>query len=434
LSSGKRHQAVIIGGGIGGLLAAHALADRFERVTVLERDRYPADASSSAPPSRRGVPQSRCLHLLLAAGAAAFDRLVPQWRDELVALGATAFDASADTASRLSSGWLPRTPSGIRTYACSRGLLEMVLRRALADRPTVRVREGRKVVGLLGDRGGERVTGVRVAARGGTRETKLAADIVVDASGAGSRLLRWMAPLLGDEAAQADQTVVESGRQFVSRWFHLKPADEPDWHCLAIAPSADTGFRSAMMLRAERNRWGVVLLAPAGEPLPSDGADFLRFVVALADGELGKVLGRARPVSPIHRYGSIPSRMMHYDRMAAWPARLVAVGDSVCMFDPYFGLGMTAAARGVLLLANHLDRDGAAALLGLAFQKELAALNAEPWRLATGHDPDGLAAPHDNAQFGRAHAMAPSSAPAAHALLAVQHLLRPAEALKEFTP
>ena len=431
MSAGRHHHAVIIGGGIGGLLAAHALADRFERVTVLERDRYPSDAGSAAPPPRRGVPQSRCLHLLLAAGAAAFDQLIPQWRKDLVALGATAFDASADAASRLSGGWLPRTPSGIRTYACSRGLLETVLRRALADRPTVRVQEGCKVTGLLGDRGGKRVTGVRVAARGSGRETRLMAELVVDASGTGSKLSRWMAPLLDDGTEQAEQTVVESGRQFVSRWFHLKAADEPDWHSLAIAPSADTGFRSAMMLRAERNRWGVVLLTATGEPLPSDDADFLRFVAELADGELGKVLGRTRPASPIYRYGPTASRMMHYDRMTSWPSGLVAIGDSVCMLDPYFGLGMTAAARGAVLLANHLDRDGVAALQGLPFQKELAALNAEPWQLVTGHDLDGRALSRDTAQLGRAHAMAPSSAQAAHALLAVQHLLRPAESLKE---
>jgi len=431
LSPGRPHHAVIIGGGIGGLLAAHALADRFERVTLLERDRYPSAAGSSAPPSRRGVPQSRCLHLLLAAGAAAFDQLIPRWRDELVALGATAFDASADAASRLPGGWLPRTPSGIRIYACSRGLLETVLRGALADQPTVRVQEGRKVAGLLGDRGGGRVTGVRVAARGSARETRLLADLVVDASGTGSKLSRWMAPLLGGGAAPADQTVVESGRQFVSRWFHLKPADEPDWHSLTIAPSAETGFRSAMMLRAESNRWGVVLLTATGEVLPSNDTEFLGFVTALADGELGRVLGRARPVSPIYRYGPTASRMVHYDRMATWPAGVVAIGDSVCMFDPYFGLGMTAAARGAVLLASHLDREGGAALPGLTFQKELAALNAEPWQLVTGHDLDGRVLPRDTAQLGRAHAMAPSSAHAAHALLAVQHLLRPAETLKE---
>ncbi len=288
-------------------------------------------------------------------------------------------------------------------------LLETVLRRALADRPTVRVREGRKVTGLLGDRGGRRVTGVRVAASGSRREMKLLADLVVDASGTGSRAAALAGSAAGrGEPRRPTRRCIESGRQFVSRWFHLKPADEPGWHSLAIAPSADAGFRSAMMLRAERNRWGVVLLTATGEPLPSDDADFLRFAGDLADGELGKVLGRARPASPIYRYGPTASRMMHYDRMATWPVGLVAIGDLVRMFDPYFGLGMTAAARVRCCWRTILIERAPGRCPACRFKSELAALNAEPWQLVTGHDIDGRLLPRDTAQLGRAHAMAPS--------------------------
>ena len=173
------------------------------------------------------------------------------------------------------------------------------------------------------------------------------------------------------------------------------------------------------MVRAERDRWGVVLLAPIGEPLPSDDMTFLDFVAGLGDGELREALARARPVSPILRYGATSNRMMHYERLRAWPSGLVAVGDSVCTLDPYFGLGMTATARGAVLLQTHLDQYGDD-VCALVFQKELASLNGEPWRLAT-----------DRTDISRLYEAAPSSPEVAHALLAVQHLLRPAETLKE---
>jgi 2-polyprenyl-6-methoxyphenol hydroxylase-like FAD-dependent oxidoreductase len=421
----------IIGGGIGGLLAAHALANRFERVTILERDRYPYGESSAAPLARRGVPQSRCLHLLMAAGAAAFDELMPGWREEALALGAAPFDASADAPLKLSAGWLPRSPSGITTYACSRALLENVLRRGLADRANVRVQEGCKVAGLLGGRLGERVTGVRIAGRHAADEATLLADLVVDASGAGSTLSRWIGRLPDRGTPQVDQTVIESGKQYVSRWFYLEPGDAPDWHCLAIAPTVGTTLRSAMMLRAEGDRWGVVLLAPVGKPLPSDDVAFLDFIADLGDGELRETLASAKPVSPIYRYGPTSNRMMHYNRLPAWPAGLIAIGDSVCTLDPYFGLGMTAAARGALLLGAYLDRESGGELPGLEFQKQLASLNAQPWRLATGHDADGRLLVRDRTHLGRLYEAAPSSPEVAHALLAVQHLLRPAETLEE---
>jgi flavin-dependent dehydrogenase len=123
--------------------------------------------------------------------------------------------------------------------------------------------------------------------------------------------------------------------------------------------------------------------------------------------------------------------MIHFDRLTAWPEGLVAIGDSVCTLDPYFGLGMTAAARGAVLLARYLDRDMDRTPRGLDFQKELASLNAQPWRLVTGRDSHGRTLAHDRAHLERLRQIAPSSPKIAHALLSVQHLLRPTETLRE---
>jgi 2-polyprenyl-6-methoxyphenol hydroxylase-like FAD-dependent oxidoreductase len=424
---------VVIGGGVGGLLAAHALADRFEFVTVLERFRYPPDAASPVPQARRGVPQSRCIHVLMAAGAAAFDELIPGWSERLVALGATRFDASADAVLRLPAGTLPRAPSGIISYACSKALLERALRTSLADKASVRLREDQKVLGLvIAPRGGS-VTGVSVIDRKTRREKAasekvLSADLVVDASGEGSALPRWLAVLPNGLRSAPEKTVVASGVQYVSRWFHIESKAAPDWHCLAIAPTTDAGFRSAMMVRAEHDRWGVVLLTPAGEPLPADDNAFLDFVAGLGGGEMRAALAHARPVSPILRYGSTANRLTHYERLSAWPAGLVAIGDSVCTLDPYFGLGMTAAARGVVLLRTHLDQHNGR-VSAAEFQNELACFNAEPWQHATGRAPDGRRLARDGAHLDRIYQAAPSNPEIARALLAVQHLLRPAETL-----
>jgi 2-polyprenyl-6-methoxyphenol hydroxylase-like FAD-dependent oxidoreductase len=421
---------LVIGGGISGLLAAHALAGRFERVTVLERFRYPTDSIWPAPPARRGVPQSRCIHLLMAAGAVAFDKLMPRWSEQLVALGAGPFDACADAALRFPAGWLHRTRSGITTYACSRALFEKTLRCGLAGTSTVHVREDQKVLGLASTPRGDKVIGVHTIERDAVRETTHLANLVVDASGEGSALPRWLSRLPNSGRLKVDKTVVESGTQYVSRWFIIEPEDAPNWHCLCIAPVLAAGLRSAMMVRAEQDRWGVVLLAPIGEPLPSDDMAFLDFVAGLGNGELREALARARPVSPILRYGATSNRMMHYERLPAWPSGLVAIGDSVCTLDPYFGLGMTATARGAVLLQTHLGRYGDD-VSALVFQKELASLNSEPWRLATDRDLHGRLLARDRTHLSRLYEAAPSSPEVAHALLAVQHLLRPAETLKE---
>ena len=55
--------AIVIGASMGGLLAARALADHFEQVTLLERDAFPAPGEQ-----RKGVPQGRHAHAVLAQG------------------------------------------------------------------------------------------------------------------------------------------------------------------------------------------------------------------------------------------------------------------------------------------------------------------------------------------------------------------------------
>jgi 2-polyprenyl-6-methoxyphenol hydroxylase-like FAD-dependent oxidoreductase len=184
--------AVIIGGGIAGVLAGHAVARSFDRVTILERFSLPAASDARAPAARRGVPQSRCIHLLMAAGAAAFDRLAPGWQDELAAHGAGPFDACADAVIRVAGGRLPRARSDIRAYAASRALFEQALRRRLPA--TVRLQQNHKALCLVADARGERVGGVIVLDRAAGRAT-LDADLVVDASGEGSTLTRWLAAL-----------------------------------------------------------------------------------------------------------------------------------------------------------------------------------------------------------------------------------------------
>ena len=68
-----RH-AVVIGGGIAGLLAARVLSDHFERVTLLERH-----SLARAPAPRRGVPQGAHVHVLLARGLAVAEACSPAW-------------------------------------------------------------------------------------------------------------------------------------------------------------------------------------------------------------------------------------------------------------------------------------------------------------------------------------------------------------------
>jgi 2-polyprenyl-6-methoxyphenol hydroxylase-like FAD-dependent oxidoreductase len=76
-------RVVVLGASMGGLLAARVLSDFFRTVTVVERDVLPDN-----PANRRGVPQGRHIHVLLARGAQILEELFPGILNELVADGA----------------------------------------------------------------------------------------------------------------------------------------------------------------------------------------------------------------------------------------------------------------------------------------------------------------------------------------------------------
>ena len=69
------------------LLAARALADHFDRVTILERDNFPAPGEN-----RKGVPQGRHAHALLPAGRTALEGFFPGFTAELEQQGALTGD------------------------------------------------------------------------------------------------------------------------------------------------------------------------------------------------------------------------------------------------------------------------------------------------------------------------------------------------------
>jgi 2-polyprenyl-6-methoxyphenol hydroxylase-like FAD-dependent oxidoreductase len=178
------------------------------------------------------------------------------------------------------------------------------------------------------------------------------------------------------------------------------------------------------MLRAEEDFWNVVLLARDGLQVPETDEDFTGFTSPLADGRLSKALQAARPASPIHHYGRTANRLRHIDQLPFWPRGLAILGDSVMTLDPYFGLGMTNAARGAVLLARHLDENAGEPFDGARFQKDLASLNEKPWKLATRCTTDGTPLAFDHDRLARLYGAAPTNPDIARSILEVQHLLR----------
>ena len=134
-------RAIVIGASMGGLLAARVLADYYGEVTVVERDALPDGYEP-----RKGVPQGRHTHGLLARGREVLEQLFPGFTEEMVARGATSGDI-VDKVLWFNHGfYLCNSPSKLFGLAISRPMLEGNVRRRLLQLPNVRLRERCAVV------------------------------------------------------------------------------------------------------------------------------------------------------------------------------------------------------------------------------------------------------------------------------------------------
>jgi 2-polyprenyl-6-methoxyphenol hydroxylase-like FAD-dependent oxidoreductase len=181
-----RGHAVVLGAGMAGLLTARVLSEFYRSVTLVDRDLMPAIGQH-----RRGVPQGRHLHALLARGALVLDELFPGLRAELVEHGAALGDVTGNGRWLLSGHRFSQQDSGLVAILASRPFLEGYVREAVMCRPNVALVDGHDVCDLTATADRRRVTGVRIARRTDAASAEaaevLSADLVVDATGRGSR-------------------------------------------------------------------------------------------------------------------------------------------------------------------------------------------------------------------------------------------------------
>lgn len=424
--------AIVIGGSMAGLLAARVLAEFFERVIVLDRDRLPAD-----PGARAGVPQARHAHALLAGGLAVVERLFPKIGESLTRAGATTIDWGSDFAVHAASGWMPRAASGIVTYGCSRDLLESFIRRTLASNSKISFVDDSAVESLLPSSDGSRVQGARVRSRAGRTRDIVGCDLVVDASGRGSHAPSWLASLGYDRPREI---VVASHRAYATRWF-AQPSGARSWKALLQSTWTPDVTRGGLIYPAEGDRWCVTLSGAEHHYPPVDAEGFLEFARRQPTSVLYEAIRSARPISRIYGFRRLENRRRLFHHLARWPDRFVVMGDAACAFNPVFAQGMSVSARSAMALhacLRNAQRRGSLAGATRRILGALARTTAAPWFMTTVEDLRWAATEgatrrwyHRLAQryLDRVSLLASSSAESNRRSLEVWHLLRGPTAL-----
>ncbi len=372
-NQGSHGRAVVLGGSIAGMLAARVLADHHERVTVVERDSFPAVGRR-----RKGVPQDRHVHSLHPRGLEVMERLLSGLTDELVAHGASLGEFGRDTRVVFGGRPLARTSTGHPVLSASRPLLEGQIRSRVLALANVEARESCDALGLVVGDG--RVTGVRVLPRlDDAAEEVLTAQVVVDATGRQTRLPRWLEDL-GLTAPEDDPSGLDVA--YVSGRFASHPDDAAMVNVVGAIPPH--GRASGAALAAEGDSIVVTLAGLLGEVPPTDLEEFVDYAATLPDPVIHDLIAGREPLAEPILMRIPPGRRRHYDRLEDLPAGLVPIGDALCSFNPVYGQGMSVAAVAADRLGDCLD-EGRHDLTS-RYLVAVEGILDHAWTMATGAD------------------------------------------------
>ncbi len=375
------HHALVIGGSMGGLLAARVLSDYFEQVTIIDRDHLP-----TSPDHRKGVPQSYHAHTLLATGQRILTQLFPGILDDLRADGALSVSNAVTFVFVTPAGKLPSLKQQGEFLAFSRYLLEWHVRDRLSHIPGLHILPDTEVVDLNSTLEHDRVTGVWVRERGRTAIPQLLqADLVVDASGRSSRTPQWLEKL-GYGIPPEER--INSGLGYSSR-FYAPPEHFPaEWQGLIINGRPPHNPRAGLILPIEHGLWHVSLAGFAGNFPATDEQGFLQWAHDLPDPSLYEALRVAKPLSPVRAYRTPENCWRHFERLSRWPHGLLVTGDAVCAFNPIYGQGMTVSALDAMTLDACLREQQSSPRPDFEqhVQQALATMVANAWLASSSED------------------------------------------------
>jgi 2-polyprenyl-6-methoxyphenol hydroxylase-like FAD-dependent oxidoreductase len=363
-------RAVVIGASIGGLCAARVLSDFYDRVTVYERDELP-----DGPANRAAVPQGRHVHLLMARGAQEFDTHFPGLLDDMVADGVPILENRPDCIHFGAAGHVLGTHHRLQdeftAYVPSRPHLEWQIRRRVQAIENVEfVRDA--VAEPRFDRAGHRVTGVLLDAD--DPSSAVEANLVVDATGRGTRLPVWLEKW-GFERPRED--TVDVGIGYATQ--QVRVPDGLLAEKVVVAGASNEQPVGLGMLFYEDGNWGVTTFGVGKVEPPQNFAGICTVADKILPAHVAAALRQGQPLGEMafHKYPT--SRWRRYDKLTRFPAGIIPFGDAVVSFNPTYGQGMTMTS----LQAGHLRRalESPGADLAREFQRATAKTTFPVWQM-----------------------------------------------------
>jgi 2-polyprenyl-6-methoxyphenol hydroxylase-like FAD-dependent oxidoreductase len=347
---------VVAGGGIGGLSAALLLGRAGHEVTVCERDPAPVPSGTEEAWSgwpRPGTPQARLGHSFLAGFRRELGRRLPDVLDAVQAAGVPELDMTM---------WMEdgteRVPqdSELVILRARRPVLEAVLRRAAEAEPTVEVRAGCRVQGLVADppRPGRVPRVVGVTTSGGA----IGADVVILAGGRSLPVARWFQAIGG---RAPDEQAESCGAACYTRYFRTLAAHD-DAGLVDTGPAIhrDPAFLLYEVWGADNHTFACEIAVPVSDrrlKALRDEATWMAAADAIPEMREWIDPQRSQPITPgVDVMGAERNTLRRFVEGGRPLAHGVhVIGDARCQTDSLYAWGCGNALMAAGAVADAID-------------------------------------------------------------------------------
>lgn len=397
------NRAIVMGASMAGLLAARVLSERFDEVLLIERDALP-----DWPALRKGTPHAGHAHGLLVRGREVLEDLFPGFTQSLQSRGGFVGDMQRNLAFLAGGRRFASGIGGRAGISASRPVIEDEVRRRVKALPNVRLCDRIDVVEPVMDATGEVVAGVRVRGRRSANADAAAlvvhldpaqgvrvpddaetwlADLVIDATGRGSRTPQWLQKW-GFEPAPEERIAVNV--HYATAYYERQEGEEAGLAGAISSATPDHPFPGVILAQepvdtvSAPKRWVVTLAGYATDRPPEDAQGMHRRAIVTGADEIIRVTQNARLLGGVTRFGFPHSQRRRYEKLKRFPAGYLVIGDAIASFNPIYGQGMTVAACEALALRQALATSRTK--LHRHFFASCAETIDTPWQIAAGSD------------------------------------------------
>jgi 2-polyprenyl-6-methoxyphenol hydroxylase-like FAD-dependent oxidoreductase len=366
----------VVGAGICGLCTGLALAAKGNLVTLYERDIEPPEGGADQAFfewKRRGAAQFRHPHAFLGVMCNMLEKNYPDLIEQFWEAGARKMSFSDMLPPELLLQYEPEpSDDDMWMLMCRRATMETVLRRYVEGTHNVTINNTTNVVGMttVEKREGITVTGLEVQIERGEIE-QVSHDIIVDASGRGTKFPEWL-DALGSRVTTEDD---DADIVYYTRHYQLNPGEqEPSRHSKERS-AGDLGYMKYGVFPGDNGHFAVIICLPNHETelreAIKDPDQFDDICNAIPGLKPWVSPSKSTPTTSSFGFGDIHAIWRHFVNDGIPVAlNFFAVGDSAVRTNPLYGRGCSTGTIHAHLLARILDESSDPVERALRFDEE----------------------------------------------------------------